>query len=786
MRRLFKILAWLIATVLLLLVVAAVAVTLFFDPNDYRDTITGVVKKQTGRDLTIGGDIDLSLFPWLGVEINQVQLSNASGFEPEAMARVEEAQLRVALLPLLRQEVQVDTVVLDGLRLHLARNAEGVTNWDDLIPEAAPKREPKPEPRDRDLPVALAVGGLAIRDAEVTWSDATTGLQAAAHELSLTSGALELGEPFPLSFETRIEANQPQLSGRIALDAKVMVNLDAQQYVLDDLVLTTDLASPELPGGRLDAELATSLSADLKAGTATIPEIRLTALGTRLEGSVQASSILAQPDANGRITLEVTDAEQLLAVLGEAAAGIRPAALKGAGLQTQFAVSLGNGTATIDELKATIADLALSAQAKVTELLAAPKVEGHAELAPFVPRDIMQAFGVPVPEAADPSALTKAALATDFSAGTDAVAVRNLKAQLDDTTLTGEAAVSRFAAPTIRFDLLVDAIDIDRYLPPPQEGEAKPRAKGPGTPGGAAAQGAAELPLDTLRSLDILGTARIGKLKAANLQSTDVHATVKANNGLFRVNPAGAQLYGGTYAGNLTFDVRKEVPRIAMDERLSGVQSGPLLADLMGEPYVTGTANLSAKLSARGLEVDRIKRTLSGEGGFQFANGAVNGINVAALIRAAMAKIKGQPAPAEEPAATDFAELKGTFTAKNGVVRNGDLSAKSPLLRIEGEGTANLPEESLDYLVRTAIVGTLEGQGGQEIQELRNLTIPVRIQGPFADPKISVELDKVLEARAKQALDREKRKAKKQLEEEKQQLEQKLEEQLKDKLKLLR
>ncbi len=775
MRRVLKWLAALVGALILLLIIAIIVVPIYFDPNDYRQQIANVVEKQTGRELTIGGDIELSLFPWIGVEINQVRLGNAKGFGPEPFAQVEEAQVRVKLLPLLRQQVEMDTALLDGLRLHLARNAEGQTNWDDLVAEAAKETAPKEpkEPKRGPAPLAgLAIGGLVVNDARITWNDAVTGRQVEVAPLDLESGALAPGESFPLEFSFTVNANEPQLSGQVEFESQLTLNPETGLYSADDARLTADLNSPLFPTGRLQTELGTTLSANLEEQTATLERLLVNAYGTEVKAEAKASRILQLPDARGTISASAKDAKAFAALLASFGLDAKPEALKDASVEGSFATSLADGTATIEPLTINAVGISANLQAKATDILGQPKAAGRLALEPFVPSEVTDALGIELPAASDPAVLSKAVLTTGFEAGPDRVALADLKAQLDDTNLTGSASVRRFAAPVIRFDLRVDAINIDRYLPPPQEGEHRQ----PATPAGAAAAGAAQLPVETLRSLDINGTARVAQLQAANLQSSDIRVTVRAENGLFRAHPATAKLYSGTYQGNVVFDVRQQVPRIGMDEQLAGIQAGPLLEDLMGKAHVTGTANLKAKLNARGLDEASVRRTLNGNAAFEFRDGAVNGINVAHLIRTALAKYQGRPAPKEEAQETDFALLKGTLNVKNGLVRNRDLTAKSPLLRVDGQGTANLVSEKLDYRVRAAVVGTLEGQGGRELQELKGLTVPVKITGTFQDPKFGVDVAGVLEERAKAEVEE-------RVEEEKEKLEKRLEEQLQDRFK---
>ena len=115
-----------------------------------------------------------------------------------------------------------------------------------------------------------------------------------------------------------------------------------------------------------------------------------------------------------------------------------------------------------------------------------------------------------------------------------------------------------------------------------------------------------------------------------------------------------------------------------------------------------------------------MKQTLNGKLGFAFTDGAVKGFNLAAMLRKAQAQLNGQPAPEETgPNQTDFSELSGTASVTNGIMRNRDLLAKSPLLRVQGEGDIDLPKETLDYLVTAKVVKSIEGQGGKDLADLK-------------------------------------------------------------------
>ncbi len=709
MKRLLKWLLIALGAVLALVVGAVIALTLLVDPNDYRDQIATQVQKHTGRELTIEGEIALSYFPWLGLELGAMALGNAEGFGPEPFASLEAAEARVKILPLFMGRVEMDTVVLHGLELSLERRRGGETNWGDLAGEPA-KVEAEVEPTTTAPPgqalAALAIGGIDVRNASVQWKDAVADQRVAITDFNLTSGAISFEQPFPLAITGKVESSQPALKASIDLASNIGVNLSQQQYRMGGTKLSLEAQGEVIPGGRADLSLRGNLAADLAKQTASTQALVVQAMGVTLTASVQGEQIIDKPAFKGEIALSE-----------------------------------------------------------------------------FVPRRLLSDLGITLPEMADPSAMTKASLSSRFDAGLDHASLQGLKVQLDNTTLSGDASVRNFSAPVIRYQLAVDDIDVDRYLPPPSE-QPGPAQQGTGVPSSEAPAG---LPLALLRSLDIDGTIKVGKVKVVNLHSDTIVATLRGQKGQFRVNPLSARLYQGAYSGDLRFNVREDTPTLGMDEKLTGVEAGPLLKDFLGKDYVTGKANLAAKMTARGIEPMAVRQSLNGNGRFSFENGQVKGVNIGYLIRKAYALYKKQPVPPEEVQETDFTDLGGSFTVKNGLVSTNDLSARSPLFKVDGKGTAHLVSEKLDMRLETTIVSDLKNAANQNIDELKGVTIPITIKGSFTDPRFGVDVESVLRAKAKAAVEKKKeeveQKAKEQLEEKKQELQKGLEEKFKNMLK---
>lgn len=673
MGKLLRIAAYSLGALVLLIVVAAIVIPLVVDPNDYKDDIAEAVEAKTGRQLVMEGDLGLSVFPWLALDIGPTRLANAPGFSDRPFAAVEQVSVRIKLLPLLRRQIEMDTVILDGLQVSLETRADGSTNWADLVAEGA--KEPRPEPEntsDSELALAgLAIGGVRISDANVVWDDKQKKARYEIAGLSLQTGAITPGATVPVELGMQVDASEPPVKGPVTFTGKVSLSDDSQTIGLAKAELKTDLSGEGLPGGALQSRVGFDATVNLADGGLDVPKLVVELLGLTVEATLQGKQLFDAP--------------------------------------------------------------ALSADVIVK---------------PFDPRQVLKALGQPVPDVADAAVLKKADASLKLAATADSAKVSDLRLHLDESSIDGSASVSNFAKPAIRFALHLDQIDVDRYLPEPPA-DAPPPA--PVTPTTAATAATQLFPVETLRSLDIDGSMKIDQLKAYQLRSSQILLKLTARDGALRVNPAQATLYEGEYNGDFSLDVRQKQPKIALNDKLTGVQVGPLLKDLTGKDTLSGTTQASTALTASGQTPDALKQSLNGTLAFAFTDGSVKGFNLASLIRRAQAQIGGQPAPAEEgPNQTDFSELTGTATVTNGVISNRDLMAKSPLLRVEGEGDVDLPKETLDYLLTAKVVGSLEGQGGKGVTELKGVAVPVQISGTFAMPKYKVRLDKALRESAEE------------------------------------
>lgn len=303
MKLLLKILSGLIALVLIL--VLGFAFT--FDANDYKQNLVTLVKEKTGRTLSVPGDISLSLFPWIGLELGKVELSNAKGFEKKPFIKIDHLQVRAKLLPLLRQQLEADTLKVKGLTLNLAKNKEGISNWADLVQEnkthtKAEKQKTEPANNPMKLLGVFALNGIEINQAQFNWHDQQLKQKMAVNDVELNIGKIKSGTIIP--FHTQFHFEQKDLETTINLQSGIKFSPDFKLFTFHNTQLDSDTKLAALKK-RLPATILSQLiHLDLHKKTARSQNIKFISNDVILNTQFRAKDVLNQPVINAKLNLE--------------------------------------------------------------------------------------------------------------------------------------------------------------------------------------------------------------------------------------------------------------------------------------------------------------------------------------------------------------------------------------------------------------------------------------------------------------------------------------------------
>lgn len=678
MGKLAKIILIFFSSVVILIIAAVIIIPLAVDLNDYKTEIEVAVQEKTGRSLKIEGDLNLSIFPWLGASTGKILLSNAPGFAEKSFAVIGEADIKVKLLPLFSKNVEVSTIVLKGLELHLEKNKQGVSNWDDLtapketVAQPAEKVAQKlvesnsaeqtqiPEQEEDDTIdlSSLKIGGLTIENSQVSWNDLQSGQHIIIKDFNFSTGAIAFNQAIAIKIAFLLRNTQPAITEHLALSTNLIIDETLHKIQLNNFKLDSTTRGETIPGGVFNVQLLSEISLDTQ--------------------------------------------KQILA-------------LKNLQLNTN----------TIN----------LTGEIKTSQLNTAPHYTGTIQIAAFNPKSLMQQLAMTAPETADKRVLQKLAMSFNLQGTANDIALENLIITLDDTQINGYTRVKQFNQPAITFQLSIDDIDIDRYSAPKQE---KQSAHAPVATTTTATTGKETtlLPIDTLRSLNINGDLNIAKLKVAQLKMAGGSLNLQAKNGVLRTKHAVKQLYQGHYQGQLSINSKGKSPRISLNEKIAGVQLEPLLNDLQpnSPAKLKGRANIALNLKTKGNTITAIKSGLGGKLNFSLEKGAVRGFNLQKIIDIGALALTGK---AMQQNYTDeqtlFSVIKGTASVKKGLINNPDFLAKSSTIEVTGKGTVNLVNEALNYKV----IAKLK-KGGKNIA---NRPIAINVQGTLSNPSVGYPKD---------------------------------------------
>ncbi|MDJ0853920.1 MAG: AsmA family protein [Desulfobacterales bacterium] len=244
MNRLLKWILMAAGAIVVVLIAAVVLIPLLVDVNEYKPQIEAQVEKATGRPLKIGGDMALSVFPWIGVALSDLQLGSPAEFGDQAFLAVGRFEAQVRLLPLLSREVEVKRIVVEAPALALIKTKSGKTNWDFATAGESPgKPEEKTPPPGADTTLAtLTAEEIAIRNGRLTYVDEASGQKQEIADLNLVLKDVSLDRPLQIDFTTRFNGQPITLSGNIGPvgnpPASQPLGFDLALAAMNELALT--------------------------------------------------------------------------------------------------------------------------------------------------------------------------------------------------------------------------------------------------------------------------------------------------------------------------------------------------------------------------------------------------------------------------------------------------------------------------------------------------------------------------------------------------------------------
>ena len=308
-----KILLSILAVIILSIVIAIFTLPFFINPNNFKPEVIAAVKNNTGRDLTLTGDIKISLFPWTGVSTGKMTLSNAIGFQEKTFASLEESAIKINLFPLFLNKIEIDQVIIKDLTLNLEKNSQGINNWDDLTRSNVTNVKPlspiannnKPEATNNGLTL-LAINGVAIENAVINWKNQRSGKILLIKDININSNKFAYDEPVTVDLSLMAMSPETNWTESIKLRTGLTVNQALTSLALDhsDLQLKTIIKANNNEDKSILAALTiNNVAMDRTKQSLNVSGLKLTSQDMSLSAEIAGNTNNSKFSFQGPITI---------------------------------------------------------------------------------------------------------------------------------------------------------------------------------------------------------------------------------------------------------------------------------------------------------------------------------------------------------------------------------------------------------------------------------------------------------------------------------------------------
>lgn len=332
-----------------------------------------------------------------------------------------------------------------------------------------------------------------------------------------------------------------------------------------------------------------------------------------------------------------------------------------------------------------------------------------------------------------------------------ALSLNNLDISIYDARIQGSVLAANLnQTPDISFEINARDINLDKFMADPSRNQttSDPESKDSTNAPKQDKSPAQPINLSFLHDFSLDGQINIEEIRTGNLLLDSLAATVKSGQGKMVLSPVTVNLYSGVQTSDVTLeDIRNEL-HIKAVHSLKGLQLGPFIKDLTEQNIISGTAGIESDINTRGLDNDAFTQNMSGSAEFAISDGTIKGIDLEKRIRQVFALASGQISSLDDSqngGETSFTRMEASFDINDGIAVSNDLSMNSPVLSLQGEMTADLPQSYLDSRSQIRIDGALREELASRYN-LRDVNIPLKVSGPFDDLSFGLDSETIIKS----------------------------------------
>lgn len=281
----------------LLIIITATILVAILDVNDFKPQIQSLAQQNLNRQLTIKGDIELSLFPWIGFSATQLGLSNAPEFSSTPFAEAERISIKIKLLPLLSNKIEIQKILLKGLALNLNKNKQGLNNWDDLI------RTKDPQSKANFSIDSLTIDGISIEKAKIIWNDQQQGNYTEIRNFSFNTGKLTFNHPILINSSLTLVKKKPEIKQLFHLSSSLTFNKSLDTFKLTTMTLDSTTHSKNLPLTPLQLTVLANVELDLSQHSLNISTLEINLKNLLVSAKINITDFIKNPQFTGTIKI---------------------------------------------------------------------------------------------------------------------------------------------------------------------------------------------------------------------------------------------------------------------------------------------------------------------------------------------------------------------------------------------------------------------------------------------------------------------------------------------------
>lgn len=693
-----RILGGILVLVIVLIGVAVVTINAV-DVSSYQGLVTDRVAAATGRQLTIEGPIEVELALSPSISATGIRLANAEWGSEPSMLTVETFETRLALIPLIFGEHQIDYVLLDGVEVLVESGPDGQSNWQfgdgaaarpagelpaaadlpritDIVFQNVRVRQRQGDP-SADLVTTIRHSKAHLEDlrspiqmsVDAAWRD--TAFKANG-ELGAPVILTQPGAPYPIDLTIDGEGLRATVKGTIGAPLQVSDLSLTAEAAIDNAQTLTALLGPGVPA-LTPVKLAASISgaaSDLKIGA-----IRAELADTKVSGQMSYAATGERPRITANLQSERIDMAALMAAMP--APPPAPESADSGAEEKPAAAPVSPLKAYDVEASVAVGELVLPAQT-IRDLSAkVVLVNGVAQINPL-----------------------------SFSLGEgDARGDVGGKASVDLAS----------ARPTFDVELSASKLDLAPLAGPADDAGGSENVF-PDTP----------FDLSMLKGMD--GRLRFTgqDLRWTGLSVPELDLDANLADGALAVAPFSAVVAGSRLSAEMGVDANGAVPRMDLLMVSEALDVGRLLSELEVSRAVRGTAKANLSLSGAGGSMAALMGGLNGHARLLMSDGRIKTQALDLAVGGLQTVLGtmftgGSEWAVVNCAAADFGVESGLATARA-------LVADTEFSTVAGTGDVDLGDEQIDLLF------TPESKG-----VTLNVAVPVKVTGPLAAPRVGLD-----------------------------------------------